>query len=386
IHTLARVWKHLRAIRVDRLQDVRREHLEALLPLLRPSGPNMVEDQVTTLKRLAEFGPYLSYDRLTLRPWPYRTARQISGLTNSDENTTPRIPEEIMRPILAAAIFYVQYVSRDLLAARADLASLMEAAKAEPQPLPFGRSGNPTREKVERFITQRRAEGRGLPALPPEHIHTVPGVTVVDGVVQAPNMAMIRHLSGTRSIHHLRHLLVAAGNELGWEQGGLPTARALWPATGRPWRDELSATSVNAEIVHLRVACWVVIAYLSGMRDMEVRELGRDCAFTEVGADGRTRYKIRGRVYKNRRLSGDEADWVVLGVVHEAVEVLRLINDDPTHLFGYRQPSGYALLSTMPLRLNNFRDHLNALFSTVEGPYIPPLAQEDLGLGAEAEP
>ncbi|MEK8146258.1 hypothetical protein NKH18_48535 [Streptomyces sp. M10(2022)] len=108
---------------------------------------------------------------------------------------------------------------------------------------------------------------------------------------------MIRHLSGTRSIHHLRPLLVDAGNELGWEQGGL-AARALWPATGRPWRASLSASSMKTEIVQLRVSCWIVIAYLSGMRDMEVRELGRNCAFTEVGTDGRTRYRIRGRVFK----------------------------------------------------------------------------------------
>ncbi|MFF8592885.1 hypothetical protein ACF061_15855 [Streptomyces sp. NPDC015220] len=386
IHTLRRVWANLRTVGIERLQDVRREHLEALLPLMRRSGPNMVEDQVTTLKRLAEFGPFLSYDRLTLRPWPYRTARQISGLANHHENSTPRIPEEIMRPFLAAAVFYVRYASGDILAARDDLARMAETTKAEPVPAPFGRDGSPTRAKIERFIAHRRAEGRGLPALPLERVHTVPGATVIDGVVQAPNLAMIRHLTGTRHLHHLRHLLTEAGNELGWEQGGLPTPRTPWPATGRPWRAEFSPTSVNAETVHLRVACWIVIAYLSGMRDMEVRELGRDCAIKEIGADGRTRYKIRGRVYKNRKMSGDEADWVVLDIVHEAVEVLKLINDDPTHLFGYRLPSDYVLLSNMPRRLKNFRDHLNALFSTPEESYIPALAAEDLGLNTESEP
>ncbi|MFE3645953.1 hypothetical protein ACFXOM_34110 [Streptomyces sp. NPDC059169] len=85
-------------------------------------------------------------------------------------------------------------------------------------------------------------------------------------------------------------------------------------------------------------------------------------------------------------MSGDEADWVVLDIVHEAVEVLKLINDDPTHLFGYRLPSDYVLLSNMPRRLKNFRDHLNALFSTSEESYIPALAAEDLGLDTESEP
>lgn len=70
-----------------------------------------------------------------------------------------------------------------------------------------------------------------------------------------------------------------------------------------------------------------MIAFLSGMRDEEVRELGRDCAFTEPADDGRVRYKLRGRVYKGARLSGEEADWVVLEVVHQAVDVLLQLND-----------------------------------------------------------
>ena len=57
---------------------------------------------------------------------------------------------------------------------------------------------------------------------------------------------------------------------------------------------------------YLRTACWIVIAYLSGMRDTEVRELARDCAFTEPGRDGRTRCKLRGRVFKGRCLEGDQ--------------------------------------------------------------------------------
>jgi len=47
---------------------------------------------------------------------------------------------------------------------------------------------------------------------------------------------------------------------------------------------------------------------------------------------------------------------VVLDVVHEAVDVLLEINDDPTHLFGYR------LWPTSPPHL---------LFGTPQAPFIP---------------
>jgi hypothetical protein len=168
-------------------------------------------------------------------------------------------------------------------------------------------------------------------------------------------------------------MLADSGAELGYEDGGLDTPLSAWPDSGQPWRPSFNAFSLNRELTHLRAACWLVIAYLSGMRDKEVRELRRDCAFTEPGEDGRVRYKLRGRVFKGRKLSGDEAEWVVLEVVHHAVAILRELNDDPTHLFGFRRGEevGYVLLSAVFTRLGNFRDHVNELFSTTDGPFIP---------------
>jgi hypothetical protein len=188
-------------------------------------------------------------------------------------------------------------------------------------------------------------------------------------------------------------MLTAAGAELGYEAGGLDTPVSVWPDSGRPWRARLDPTSLNRETTHLRTACWIVIAYQSGMRDKEVRELRRDCAFTEPGDDGRIRYKLRGRVFKGRKLSGDDAEWVVLDVVHRAVAILLKLNDDPTHLFGYHRGDevGYALLSMMFARLANFRDHLHELFSTPDGLFIPNDTgtrtgdDPDAGGGSEAQ-
>ncbi|MFB7669384.1 hypothetical protein ACFC1R_36660 [Kitasatospora sp. NPDC056138] len=78
-------------------------------------------------------------------------------------------------------------------------------------------------------------------------------------------------------------------------------------------------------------------------------------------------------MFKHRKLTGDEAEWVVLPVVHEAVEVLKRINNDPDLLFGYwGAPRNSALmLSGLYKGLRKFRDHLNDLFGTPEDPFIP---------------
>ena len=105
-----------------------------------------------------------------------------------------------------------------------------------------------------------------------------------------------------------------------------------------PWRGSLNPTLLAQETHYLRVARWIVIAYLYGMRDAEVRALTQDCATTTVSLTGRTRHKITGRVFKHRKLTGDNAEWIVLGVVHEAVDVLKEINNDPGLLFGRTPP------------------------------------------------
>ncbi|MFC4502507.1 MULTISPECIES: hypothetical protein [Streptomyces] len=117
----------------------------------------------------------------------------------------------------------------------------------------------------------------------------------------------------------VRRYLTEAAAELGYQTGGLRTALSNWPRSGRPWRPGLGPLELTTEVVQMRTACWIVIAYLSGMRDTEVRELAPDCAFTENGPDGRIRHKLRGRALKDRKLTGDKAEWVVLDVVHQAV-------------------------------------------------------------------
>lgn len=357
------------------LAQARQSHLDATARVWRETCvPNTLAVRIGVIQHLEAHSPYLTADRLTVVPWKGRPATQVAGRRPDEENSTPRIPEPIMAPLLRAALFYVQTASRDLLAAQREIADLEQA-----------RAGGRCRHgeavtKIEAFLDRRRQEGRGVPALPLYCLAQRPTAPVVDGVVQAPNAALVALMSGTNSFQgHPTRLMEQIGAEIGYEEGGLDTPISTWPDTGRPWRGRLNHRSLHDELHHLRTACWVLVAYLSGLRDMEVLELARDCAVTTTTAvDGRTRYKLRGRVFKGRKLTGDEAEWVVLDAVHEAIDVLLQINDDPTHLFGYRlwPASKPRLANKLTERLGGFRDHVNELFGTqssdgVAEPFVP---------------
>src|SRR6266498_4810174 len=164
-----------------RLRDVTQEHLDALVRRWRRTcSPTTVAQQMAFVRRIAAHGPYLSEDRLTIIPWGvHRAADDASPW--SPENTTPRIPEPILAPMLQAALFYVQTASGDLLAGAREVAGL-QAARS-PGPLPKGAA---TR-RVAAFIEQRRRAGRGIPALPRHEAGKSRGAAIVGGVVQAPN-------------------------------------------------------------------------------------------------------------------------------------------------------------------------------------------------------
>lgn len=143
-----------------RLAEVERQHLEEVLARwkLHPSG---AAGLVSVVKHLFAHGPFLT-DRLAVVPWPGRNANLVAGRTVPAENATLRIPEQVMAPFLRAAVFYVETASADLLAARREIAAL-EAARAGRR---LGRGA--ARAALERFVEDRRASGRGIPALAPQ--------------------------------------------------------------------------------------------------------------------------------------------------------------------------------------------------------------------------
>jgi hypothetical protein len=176
-------------------------------------------------------------------------------------------------------------------------------------------------------------------------------------------------------------LVLDAIDALGTEVGGMDTAISIDPDTGKPWRLRFDAKSLLLEERMLQAACYIVCAYLTGMRDCEVQAMRSGCLDVERSEDGLIeRYRIKSTVYKRREVRGQAEKWITVEPVAKAITVLERLTEHIRHRRGgdtlWRVLSDHGskdhISAEIVRQLNTFRDHLNAQFGTPEAPIIPP--------------
>jgi integrase len=306
-----------------------------------------------TLTLLHRLGDQLTYDRLSHVPWRGHSPRQVAGRRADIENATPRIPPDVLGPYLRGALFYVGTAAPDILAATAEASDL-----AGTRPRGAGEGPGYVRDRLADFIERRRAEGRGLPATAPwaaQHGDNGIGVnvTLIAKMIGVPRERLRKRA--------FREMIRQAVAETGSEPGGMDTPVSQDPDTGKPWRDRFCPRSVTIERTRLMLACYVVIAYLSGMRDSECHSLRKGCYFREQSDDGViTRHKVRGTVFKGRKPTGESATWVVIEPVAEAIDVLEQIaSGDYLFTRSYAWQKDPMLADDTNKGLNVLRERLN---------------------------
>ncbi|MFE4514873.1 hypothetical protein ACFRMQ_11865 [Kitasatospora sp. NPDC056783] len=271
--------------------------------------PDSLRHRLQVIRRLHLATEAMPTDRLEINPWNGRPLSRIIGSppVGKQENRTPRIPPQVIAPLVQAALFYVQTAATDIINARAELREL-ESSMGETRGLSLA--------LLESYLGGLAAEGRGVP--------------VLDGTGRQPHLAgtpaysyIMRKSGAGRAVadgcygDHINRAL----ERLGPEPGGMDTPIAPHPHTGRTWRERFSPPAVPHEERLLRAACYILIAYLSGMRDSEVKELRNGCHFTERSADGVVvRHKVRSQLVKGGR--GVSETWVVIDPVARAIDVL----------------------------------------------------------------
>ena len=233
------------------------------------------------------------------------------------ENRTERIPEEVISPLLVWALRWVNDFSTDILAARDEWWALHTARHATRGRKPTGEKMPSKLLALQRLLDDYRKARRPLP-------------TNVDGDVNANFLARQLQRENTFIKRPTAWAMVmAAADELGRADGSYLFTEAQARLDGTPWLAEFDYHRMPELGRLLQTACYVVVAYLSGMRDSEVKHLQRGCVNRQRDSDGNIyRRTITSLAFKGEAPKGVSATWVVSESVERAVGVLERIQTD----------------------------------------------------------
>jgi hypothetical protein len=160
----------------------------------------------------------------------------------------------------------------------------------------------------------------------------------------------------------------------------MDTPISLEPDSGQPWRPRFDAKTLLHEERMLQAACYVVCAYLTGMRDCEVQAMRAGCLSVTRSVDGVIeRHRLRSVAYKGKSGQSEPAEWITIAPVAIAVSVLERLaarsaaargTDTLWPVLDLGRASKDHLSAEIVRQLNAYRDHLNALFGIDDKPVI----------------
>jgi hypothetical protein len=333
---------------------------------------------------------------IPLLPWKGRSAFLVAGARQvSGENKTPRLPEDVIAALLKWSLKYITVFSADILAARAEFEALQKNQKrlvGEDGRFSEARRRKRRLDRLIAYLDRRRAAGRGVPIWTTAHN----GVTRTDpatGVETPPINARLIHLhigidvQAEPGEHVLarkttKELVLDAAATMGIETGGMDTDLTVDADTCLPWRPRFDSKTLLVEERTLQAACYIVCAYLTGMRDSEVQAMRAVCLDVQRSEDGLIeRYRVKSTVYKGRDVRGQAERWITIEPVAKAIAVLERLTEHIRRRHGgdtlWRvlddgRSNKDHIADEIVRQLNAFRDHLNVQFGTPEAPVIPP--------------
>jgi integrase len=332
---------------------------------------------------------------LELLPWKARSAFLVAGARQtSGENKTPRLPEEVIAPLLKWSLKYITVFSTDILAARVELDTLEKHCQALMAQDRRRSESIRRRQRLDRltaYLDQRRCQGRGVPIWTTSHNGTVREDATTGAVTPTVNALLIHlHIGVDAKAEPLAHVLLTRQRQeiieetiaaIGTETGGMDTPISIDPDTGKPWRHRFDPKTVLLEERMLQAACYIVCAYLTGMRDCEVQAMRTGCLEVKRSEDGIIeRFQVRSTVYKRRDVRGQREKWVTIEPVANAIAVLERLThhvrqrrggDTLWRVLDHGRSSKEHVSAEIVRQLNAFHDHLNAQFATADAPIIP---------------
>ncbi|QEV04923.1 hypothetical protein [Streptomyces prasinus] len=306
--------------RFRRLESLSGSDLAAYQSYLLVSLPTKYQTRShgrSAVRLLWRWRSQLTADRLTFDP------RYAEGWSESHrrrrENSTDRVPEEVMGSLYVWALRFIDDFAPDILAA--------SARWQAPDRRPPRHCGNRTvRQRLVRLLDSYLQQGRPLPA-------------TRFGQVHLEALAAEINCTATGLSRIYQDLIVQAESAVGLDEG-TPVDVPIHGRLGdRPWTERIYVnkglhTSVRLLLRLLQSACYIIIAYLSGMRDAEVKHLRRGCVQVELDESGHPyRWKVNSLAFKGEDdTKGVPATWHVGEPVTRAIAVLEAIHPAPVDL------------------------------------------------------
>lgn len=317
-----------------------RDHIEA-----QRIGQNAREEKRRAVRSLWLYRAKLHSDTLTLDPgvvWGLPYARRSSS-TGAGENATERIPEQVLNLMVGWALRFTEQFADDILR----LAREKEELDWETQKQQFGTSlpRPQAGARLTALLDRYRAEGRMLPGQTEAFARRFGSSRdacgrPVGGGVNIRHLAREARISrNTLTREPYRGQIQRAAAELGFADSVYLRTVPRGELDGAAWHGPVRWDEVGDLTRHLHTACYIVIAYLSGMRDSETKHLERGCMSVRRDETGRVvRHRITSLAFKSEDdPAGVEAQWTVTAPVARAAQVAEQI-----------QPAGQDLLFAMP--------------------------------------
>lgn len=248
-----------------------------------------------------------------------QSVESIIGPANwTGENKTPPIHPQSMSALFVAAIRVIEVFGPDISSAVARRQQLLAAAPSRLVP---------DSVKVSSYVEQLRASSGSLPGMQGKRSTSAAVPQLAKSYLAAKLHVRPDSLKG----------LPRSGVKV--ELG----APMLTPITGRvdgePWCDAIDFYEVEHLERMLMTACFIVTAYLSGMRSEEVRALRRgSCTPAHPDPAAPPHYEVRGHSFKdaideegNAVPGGIERarPWLVVEPVANAIAVAESLHDGP---------------------------------------------------------
>jgi integrase len=313
------------------------------IPTERP-GTAIRASRAQMILDLVAYDDLFTADRFApgFQPWKGNNASTVTGHHGTFENKTPPVPNEILQPLLAAALYFVETLGPHIVQLERD----RRTAAAVSKRLPTSRRLDPQKllNVIESHASTGRAFHQVIPAVRQHRIRREgwrPDDPLLDVSIAAiADQAGYREFRGT-VLPEIRRALERALAIVGIDKPWGRDAPAVPMAGGTgtvPWTLPLFDQQVIELVQYLRTACLVVVAAVSGMRSGEIMELRRGCRSITTTPAGLTRYKLASKLVKGQPLGGVNDEWVVIEAVHQAIELAEhvavdwLDHGDPTAL------------------------------------------------------